>query len=168
MNSLKRVLVGHDNPLPRWSLVQLVAIPFVSWHLYLPKPGKGEPAVKLSERQSEELRPKLIDATRQYFDLMDTLLAAAVSPKFPGKWGLTVNVETRITAVTIWGNLDDQELGVLVDSWLARAQRSGRVARQAKRAVSLYQEMIVPGVILVPRLRDTFMLIMSNGVRIRP
>jgi hypothetical protein len=120
----------------------------------LPKrTGKKAPGQPLSERQIRDLREPLVDALRTYFDLADKLLSAVVKGH---------------QTIVIWSDMEQSELDVLADAWLHRATKSPRAAKRAQAAIDTHQRLFIPGIVITPRLVKTFMVIIENGLTVRP
>jgi len=119
------------------------------------KDSKGEkdkPNIRtkpLSTKEAEEIRQPLIDALGDYFHYTDELMS-----------GTSANG----AQAQIWGMIDDEEIGILVDAWLGRAQKDARVAHYAVKAVNVHYELKV-AVILAPRFYNTFRFYVDNGMR---
>jgi hypothetical protein len=99
------------------------------------------------------MREPLVEALRTYFDLGDKLLSALVRGH---------------PAVVIWSDMEQSELDVLADAWLARATKSAKAAKRAQRAIDTHQRLFIPGIVITPRLIKTFMLVVENGLTVRP
>jgi len=117
------------------------------------KAGKDEKASirtkPLSSKEAEDIRQPLIDAVGDYFHYLDELGS-----------GTSANGAQMM----IWGTIDDEEIGMLIDAWLARAQKDPRYARYAVIAVNKHYELKV-AMILAPRFYQTFRFYVDNGIR---
>jgi hypothetical protein len=64
--------------------------------------------------------------------------------------------------VQIWSTVDEEEAGILVDAWLARAKVSAVAAAQVTAMVEAHRKLKV-GLILIPRFYATFQVYLENG-----
>jgi hypothetical protein len=55
-----------------------------------------------------------------------------------------------------WQRLDDDELLVFVDRWLAAGQRRGKAAKRVRTAANVQNRIILPMMILAAPLRETY------------
>ncbi len=103
----------------------------------------------LSAKKAEEIRQPLIDAIIDYFKYTDELMS-----------GTSANgVQAQI-----WSTIDDEEIGILIDAWLARARVDERMAGYAVAAVNNHYKLKI-GLILAPRFYQTFRFYVDNGMR---
>lgn len=105
---------------------------------------KGKP---LSDKEAESIKPALIAALLDYFRYADELIYAT---------------HRMHKQVQIWSSIDDEEAGMLVDVWLARARRSATSARHIQLIIDRHQELRV-GIILAPRFYATFRAYVDGG-----
>ncbi len=103
----------------------------------------------LSAKEAEEIRQPLIDALADYFKYGDELMS-----------GTSAN---GVQAM-IWSSIDDEELGILIDAWLARARVDSTAAYYAVAAVNNHYKLKI-GLILAPRFYQTFKFYVDNGMR---
>ena len=118
------------------------------------KTSKGEKSSTvrdkpLSSKEAGEIRQPLIDAMGDYFHYADELMS-----------GTSANG----AEAEIWSSIDDEELGILVDAWLARAQKDPIAAHYAVQAVNSHYKLKI-GMILAPRFYQTFRFYVDNGIR---
>lgn len=113
---------------------------------------KDKPNIRtkpLSAKQAEEIRQPLIDAMADYFKYADELMSGTNAS----------GVEAMI-----FQTIDDEEIGILVDAWLTRAQEDPAVANAVVQAVNLHYKFKV-GLILLPRFYKAFQFYVDNGIR---
>jgi hypothetical protein len=116
------------------------------------KDTKEKPGIRnkpLSQKEAEEIRQPLIDAMGDYFHYADELMT-----------GTSANG----AEAAIWGSIDDEEIGILIDAWLARARTDSRAAYFAVQAVNGHYKLKI-GLILAPRFYQTFQFYVDNGMR---
>jgi hypothetical protein len=104
-----------------------------------------------SEREAEEIRPALLAALLDYFKYADELIYAT---------------NKAHQHVTIFSSIDDEDAGVLVDAWLARARQSAKSASHVVFMVNKHMELRV-GIILIPRFYEMFRVYVDNGISVR-
>lgn len=111
--------------------------------------GDKEPlrAKPLTDREAEQLRPALLAALLDYFKYADELIYAT---------------NRAHHHVRIWSSIDDEDAGVLVDVWLARAKTSVRSASHIVFMINKHAELRV-GIILIPRFYETFRAYVDGG-----
>jgi hypothetical protein len=105
----------------------------------------------LTEMEAKALKPQLISALLDYFGYADEILYA------------TVKGHPR---VEIWGTIDEEECGVLVDALIARGKKSAAGAAQVVALVESYRHLKV-GLILAPRFYQTMRLYLDNGFSVK-
>lgn len=116
------------------------------------KDTKEKPGIRnkpLSHKEAEEIRDPLIAAMGDYFHYADELMS-----------GTSANG----AEAAIWGSIDDEEIGILIDAWLARAKQDSRAAYFAVQAVNGHYKLKI-GLILAPRFYQTFQFYVDNGMR---
>lgn len=101
----------------------------------------------LSDREAEELRPRLLAALLDYFKIADEVIYAT---------------NKKGNHVVIWSAIDDEDAGVLVDVWLARAKTNVKSASHVVFAVQKHDELRV-GIILMPKFYQTFRAYVDGG-----
>ncbi|MGZ6376182.1 MAG: hypothetical protein ACXWPI_15870 [Ktedonobacterales bacterium] len=112
-----------------------------------PSSGEREPATVLSDREAKASREKLIDSYLLYADIADDTIS---------------NTNRRRATAEIWSTMDREEAGVLADIAIERGMESPIVA-QAVRGIIRTSKYARAGLIVGPRLRDTFMFYLKNG-----
>jgi hypothetical protein len=116
------------------------------------KDTKEKPGIRnkpLSQKEADEIREPLISAMGDYFHYADELMT-----------GTSANG----AEAAIWGSIDDEEIGILIDAWLARARTDSRAAYFAVQAVNGHYKLKI-GLILAPRFYQTFQFYVDNGMR---
>lgn len=101
----------------------------------------------LTDQEATSLKEKFKAALRDYFSYADEFLYA------------TVKGHPR---VEIWGDMDDEELAILADAWVAGAKRSAIIASSIRGAVQAHRNLKL-GLILLPRFYKTFKLYADAG-----
>jgi len=114
--------------------------------------GKQQPkeplrSKPLSDKEAEEIRPRLQAALIDYFRIADEVIYAT---------------NKKGNHVVIWSAIDDEDAGVLVDVWLARAKTNVKTANHVVFAVQKHDELRV-GIILVPKFYQTFRAYVDGG-----
>jgi hypothetical protein len=114
---------------------------------------KEEKSVRkpLSDAEANKIRPQLIAALLDFFSYADEAIYA------------THKAHKR---VAIWSTVDDEEAGILVDAWLARAKVSGIAAAQVTALVEAHRRLKV-GLILLPRFYQTFKVYLESGFSLK-
>ncbi len=110
---------------------------------------KAKETNPFSERDAEKIRPRLVETIKQFGYYWDEMRAPFLRSK---------------EVVIIWGDLDDDEAGILADLWLRRAKKRGISARNIERAVDFYETKIKLAAIVLPRMVREWRTYMSEGV----
>lgn len=106
------------------------------------------PASTITAKEAAALRSDLIAALRDYLRIVDELMIA------------TAKGHRR---VEIWSNADDEEIGMLADTWLAMAQRNPRSAARVHGAITWHNTVVKRSLFIVPRLYQSWLYYVESG-----
>lgn len=111
----------------------------------------GKPAGKpLTQKEAQDLRGRLIDLLGGAFDDTDKLLTVASATK---------------KEAAIWSTIDDKEIALLADTWIAWGRKSARGAATVRTIVRQWRKYQV-ALILGPRFLETIYFVAENGVAV--
>src|SRR2546430_2610834 len=111
------------------------------------KSEKDTRSKPLSEKEAQDIREPLKAASADYFVYADELIYAT---------------HKAHKQVNIWSSIDDEELDILVDVWIARAKKSVKSANHVAGIINRHNELKI-GLILAPRFYQTFRVYVDGG-----
>ena len=106
---------------------------------------------KLSDVEAARLRPKLIEYLLWQTEHMDQLLIAITSGHQP---------------VEIWSTMDKTDCEIIAEFMIVRGRQDAKAA-QAVRYLSVFIDRLRLGMIILPRMYQTAILMFTRGISIR-